>query len=122
MEPAAPLCAANIASPSVQHIMAEEEALQPQESAPEVAEPSPAVQKEDVDPEARYRYDESMLIKGKGGGVKKPEKPDENERNSKVELLKVYLCCSVHMSRCLHLVCRVSSSLHSACLSLICTG
>ncbi|GFH27684.1 uncharacterized protein HaLaN_26048, partial [Haematococcus lacustris] len=44
----------------------------------------------DADPEARYRYDESKLIKVKGR-VKRPSKPDEAERNIQIEMLKAEL-------------------------------
>jgi hypothetical protein len=62
---------------------AEPEALPPSSSDAPATEDS-AQQGND---EARYIYDESLLIKVKGS-VRKPPKPDENERNLAVDKLR----------------------------------
>jgi hypothetical protein len=49
------------------------------EVAPEEVPAHENGHKVDEDPEARYKYDDSLLIKVKGR-VKRPAKPDENER------------------------------------------
>eukprot|EP00199_Chlamydomonas_sp_CCMP681_P001183 CAMPEP_0119101934 /NCGR_PEP_ID=MMETSP1180-20130426/823_1 /TAXON_ID=3052 ORGANISM="Chlamydomonas cf sp, Strain CCMP681" /NCGR_SAMPLE_ID=MMETSP1180 /ASSEMBLY_ACC=CAM_ASM_000741 /LENGTH=699 /DNA_ID=CAMNT_0007086121 /DNA_START=17 /DNA_END=2116 /DNA_ORIENTATION=+ len=51
------------------------------------AEGAPQQQTE-ADPEARFKYEEALLIKGKNGSVRRPVEPDEQEKNQKVELLK----------------------------------
>lgn len=50
------------------------------EVAPEEVPAQETTPKVEEDPEARYRYDDSLLIKVKGR-VKRPAKPDEAERS-----------------------------------------
>ncbi|KAF5831447.1 hypothetical protein DUNSADRAFT_13122 [Dunaliella salina] len=42
----------------------------------------------DQDPEARFRYDESLLIKGKGNSVKRPQPPNEAEKKILMQKLQ----------------------------------
>ncbi len=65
------------------------EDVEPQVELEPAAGDAPAAENgaAEQDPEARYRYDESLLIKTSKGTVRRPQKPDEQERNLAVEKL-----------------------------------